>query len=172
MDIFSSWKRTIRYWFRTWKIMFTVQKYAENKFLTRTLIILTYSKRILIWRETGTVYTMYKYIANIHQKNRTHTCLKSNETDIIRVRTHTHTPTTRSTAQRHYIHSYLQHEMEHEMELRRTHTSVTGLLSLRISIFVIGFRKSCTFMIPFHVNLWKSKFMDWSMAGDRLRGKI
>lgn len=86
--------------------------------------------------------------------------------------THTHTPTTRSTAQRHYIHSYLKYEMEHEMELRRTHTSVTGLLSLRISIFVIGFRKSCTFMIPFHVNLWKSKFIDWSMAGDRLRGKI
>lgn len=107
MDIFSSWKRTIRYWFRTWKIMFTVQKYAENEFLTRTLIILTYSKRILIWRETGTVYTMHKYIANIHQKNRTHTCLKSNETDIIRVRTHTHTYTNNTKHRTTALHPFI-----------------------------------------------------------------
>lgn len=35
----------------------------------------------------------------------------------------------------------------------------TGLLSLRISIFVIGFRKSCTFMLLIHTKFLVRKFI-------------
>lgn len=97
--------------------------------------------------ETGTVYAMHKYIFTKENLIRTHTHAHRHTMDwylFAFARTQRYGE---STAQRHYIHSYLQHEMEHG-KLRRTHTLLnTALLSLRISIFVSGFRKSCTFML-------------------------